>query len=126
MAAADLRTVDDLVLAEKGVGTSHAPVYPKGVVTPGWREVEWRNFGNEAEGRFHGGIWLGEPGTAAIEAMPFDEFCVLRRGSVRFEDSQGGSREFTAGDCFFVPRGFDGRWTLLEPVEMAYVALGPF
>jgi uncharacterized cupin superfamily protein len=121
-----MTSVADIVLAREGAGTSHSPEYPDGAASPGWREVEWRNFGDEAEGRFHGGIWLGEPGTAAIDELPFDEFCVLRRGSVRFEDSQGGTRDFTEGDCFFVPRGFEGRWTLLEPVELAYVALGPF
>ncbi|KPG96064.1 hypothetical protein AEQ67_19100 [Pseudomonas sp. RIT-PI-q] len=109
-----------------GAGSRHAPEYPEGGASKGWTEIEYRNFGDEAEGRFYGGVWFGKPGWVALDDFPFDEFCYVRKGVVRFTDSCGESRDFATDDAFFLPRGFTGRWEVIEATELAYVALGPF
>ena len=120
------KTIQDIVKVEPGVGTRHIREYPPGTVSDTWNEVEWRCFGDLAAGSHLGGVWIGDPGTAAIGGMPFDEFCYLQSGRTRFTDSNGESREFWEGEGFLVPRGFTGQWEVLEPVQMMYVALGPF
>jgi uncharacterized cupin superfamily protein len=120
------KSVSDIVTIGPDVGTKNVLEISADSASASWNEVEWRNFGSEAEGRFYGGVWFGEPGIAVLDKLGFDEFCYIRKGVVRFIDAMGENRRFFAGDGFFIPRGFQGEWEVIESTEMAYVALGPF
>lgn len=118
--------VEDIIEVGPGIGRSRTPVYPEGMVSEGWSETEWRNFGSVEEGRYYGGVWYGSPGTATISSIPSDQFVCIRRGHVRFTDQNGNSRDFTEGAAFLMPHGFSGQWELTTEVEIVYIALGPF
>lgn len=119
------KTIDDIIEVGPGLGTSSTPTYPDGAVTPGWKEIEWRNFGSQEAGSYYGGVWFGAPGTAKL-VIPSDQFVCIRRGAARFTDDNGDSRYFNEGDAFLMPKGFSGEWELLRETEIVYVALGPF
>ncbi|GAB2862943.1 cupin domain-containing protein [Lentzea nigeriaca] len=118
--------VDDIRTITVGSGTPVHPEWPPGHAGPTWSETEWRSFGSETGNRWFGGAWEGEPGTLDLPAYPYDELCVMLAGRVALTDEQGGRRVFEAGEAFFVPRGFRGRWETLEPSRKIFVALGPF
>ncbi|WP_066367457.1 cupin domain-containing protein [Herbidospora mongoliensis] len=90
-------------------------------VSPGWREVEHRAH-LEVPGAL-AGAWEGTPGSVRIPHWPYHEVCVLLRGRVAIEDTQGGRREFGAGESFLVPAGFDGWWHTLEATEKIFVGI---
>ncbi len=70
------------------------------------------------------GSWQGEVGWVRIDSWPYDELCVMTKGSVELEDRAGSVRRFNAGDIFFVPQGFAGIWRTLEPSEKVFVTIG--
>ena len=89
--------------------------------TPGWTETEYRSF--EVAQRSFGGFWTGEPGEVAFDSWPYNEICVITKGRVAVVDAEGARREFAAGESFFIPAGFAGRWVTVEPSEKIFVAI---
>ncbi len=118
--------IDDIREIRVGDGDVVIPVWPPGDADATWSEHEWRAFGDEADGRFFGGAWDGQPGTLRLGNYPYDEVCVMLSGRVALVDTAGGRREFGAGQAFFVPRGFSGTWITIEESQKIFVALGPF
>jgi uncharacterized cupin superfamily protein len=118
--------VKDMVLIGAETGRKNVPEYPEGSTSDSWNEVEWTNFGSYPDGPFFGGIWYGEPGRCDIDSFPWDEFCYMKKGRVRFVDTDGNSIEFEEGDGFLCPHEFSGYWEVLEYTEMPFVAIGPF
>ncbi|MER6409661.1 cupin domain-containing protein [Streptomyces humidus] len=102
-------------------GTPIVPEWTPGEASEGWRETEYRSFAS-ADGRLFGGGWEGEPGTLRLDPYPYDEICVMISGRVALVDTEGGRREFGAGEVFFVPRGFRGVWETLEPSKKFFFA----
>ena len=90
-------------------------------VSAGWSEAEHRaqliRTGSIA------GFWEGTPGRVAFDSWPYNEICVILRGRVGIEDSDGRMSEFGAGDAFVVPAGFRGAWHTLEPTEKIFVGV---
>jgi len=81
------------------------------------------SFCSSSDQKFHVGVWqstayaedLGEAG------YPADEFCVVLSGSASLTDEAGKSEVFSAGDCYFVPKGFKGSFRVIETMRKYYV-----
>jgi len=81
--------------------------------------LEWQEH---AAGRAAGiGVWECTPGSWTIEDARHDEILVVQSGRVRLTDAGGRSIEATVGDTVLLPRGWHGRWEVLETVRKIYV-----
>ena len=49
------------------------------------------------------------------------EFCTVLSGRVALTDPDGSVQEFGAGDSYIVPKGFEGRFEVLETLRKIYV-----
>ncbi|GAA2209008.1 hypothetical protein GCM10009850_044660 [Nonomuraea monospora] len=87
-----------------------------------WAEQEFRVFGGQATS-FTGGYWTGEPGAVRFDSWPYDEICVILKGRVAVRDPAGRSKEFGAGEAFYIPQGFQGDWITVEPSEKVFLAV---
>lgn len=76
-------------------------------------------FFASAGGQFRAGYWASAPQKVAI-AYDKDEICVLLEGSVVLTDSEGRATTYRKGDTFVIPRGFQGTWETVEPVQKFY------
>ena len=77
-----------------------------------------------ADGRLDAGTWEGTAGSWRVSYSE-TEVCLLLAGRVRLVASDGTAREFTAGEAFVVPSGFEGTWEVLEPARKLYVIYQP-
>ncbi|TJW00091.1 MAG: DUF861 domain-containing protein [Mesorhizobium sp.] len=68
------------------------------------------------------GIWRCGPYTEHYDDYPADEFMVVLEGAVTLE-AEGFSETYSKGDCFFVPKGFQGIWRQTEPMLKFYVII---
>ncbi len=71
------------------------------------------------------GVWSCTPGSWPIENRPDTEAVVVVSGRARIEDADGQSREVGPGDVVVLPRGWSGRWEILETLQKVYVLIGP-
>ncbi|MBM0123632.1 cupin domain-containing protein [Pimelobacter simplex] len=117
-----VKTLADVLSIEVGTGSAVVPEWEPGTASAAWEETEWRTFGAD-ESRPFGGAWEGRPGSLRLDEYPYDEVCVMLTGVVALVDSTGERREFRAGEAFFVPKGFSGRWETVEPATKVFVAL---
>ncbi len=67
------------------------------------------------------GVWECTPGGWAIESRPDHETVQLLAGRARLTNADGSSVELTAGDVLTLPKGWSGRWDILETVRKLYV-----
>ena len=44
-------------------------------------------------------------------------------GKLRLTDSDGAVSELSDGDLFFLPKGWSGRWEVIEPICQLYVII---
>src|SRR5579863_1620468 len=72
----------------------------------------WNHYGDPS-GQFFAGVWAATRGCWRI-AYTEHEFCQLLQGRIRLRSSEGRTWEFSAGDSFVVPAGFEGTWEVLE------------
>ncbi|MER5686348.1 cupin domain-containing protein [Streptomyces sp. NPDC002205] len=114
-------TIDRIRTITLTGGEPVVPEWPPGQASDDWTETEWRGLAS-ADGRLVGGGWEGQAGTLLLDPYPYDEICVMVSGRIALVDTEGGRREFGAGDVFFVPRGFRGTWHTLEPSRKFFFA----
>lgn len=117
-----VKTVADLVSFQDA---TTAPTIdfprPERLVKGNPRRQTWNHYTDSGE-RFFSGVWECEPGAWKVFYDPNeDEFCYILSGRFRLYDSQGNHREFSAGDAFVIPGGFEGVWETLETVRKLYV-----
>ncbi|HVQ87378.1 MAG TPA: cupin domain-containing protein [Actinomycetes bacterium] len=74
---------------------------------------------HDADG-FQVGVWECTPGGWAIENRPDSETVRILKGRARLTDVGGDSVELTAGDVLVLPKGWSGRWDILETVRKYY------
>jgi uncharacterized cupin superfamily protein len=74
----------------------------------------------EADG-IDAGVWRCEPGGWPIVDRPDTEVMLVLSGRARITANNGTSREVTGGDVFVLPKGWTGRWDVLETLEKLYV-----
>jgi uncharacterized cupin superfamily protein len=67
------------------------------------------------------GVWECTPGGWAITDRGDTETMLLLRGSVRITPLDGETVELGEGDVFVLPKGWSGRWDVLETVRKLYV-----
>lgn len=47
----------------------------------------------------------------------------MLQGHVALIDTQGGRKDFRAGEAFFVPKGFSGVWLTVQPSSKIFIAV---
>lgn len=94
---------------------------PDRLVTGVPERKTWNHY-RSADGLVDSGVWECQPGAWKV-FYPEDqeELCVLQAGHMRLHDSQGGYKEFKAGDAFVIPGGFIGVWETLVTVRKFYL-----
>ena len=78
-----------------------------------------QNYFSDDIGQFHSGIWESSPGKWRV-AYAENEFCGILSGRVVLTNADGQAQEFTSGDAFVIPAGFEGTWETLETVRKWY------
>ena len=82
------------------------------------RQRAW-NFFSDPSGQFHAGRWSSTPGRWRVRYTE-NELCVMTAGRVVLHGPVGERLEFSAGDAFIIPAGFDGTWEVLEKCSKIY------
>jgi uncharacterized cupin superfamily protein len=77
------------------------------------------NYFSDATEQFHAGRWSSTRGKWRIRYSE-SEFCCLTKGRVALENQAGDRWEFTAGQAFVVPSGFEGTWEVIEECTKFY------
>jgi uncharacterized protein len=108
-------------VAPSTLRSSQPPLDSYDSVSPDWQENEYRVDLGSA--RVEGGYWAGSAGSVAFNSWPYNELCVILKGRVRVEATQGEVHEFGAGESFLIPQGFSGVWHTLEPTEKIFVGV---
>ena len=67
------------------------------------------------------GIWACTPGGWSIVERPDTETVRILAGLARLTDAGGRSVDLGPGDVLVLPKGWSGRWDILEPVRKLYV-----
>jgi len=74
---------------------------------------------HESDG-FQVGVWECTPGGWAIENRPDSETVRILAGRARLTNADGSSVELSVGDVLVLPKGWSGRWDILETVRKFY------
>ncbi len=69
------------------------------------------------------GIWACTPGGWSITDRPDSETVHIMGGRCRLTNVDGTSRELGPGDSALLPRGWSGRWDILEPLRKFYLTV---
>lgn len=77
-----------------------------------------------AGGATEAGLWACTPGGWAITDRPDTEVVLILEGRVRMTDAGGDSREIGPGEVMVLPKGWSGRWEVLETTRKLYVVVG--
>jgi len=80
-----------------------------------------RIFFGADDGPVEVGVWACTPGGWAIVDRPDTETVQILTGRARLTDAGGRSADLGPGDVLVLPRGWSGRWDVLEPVRKLYV-----
>ncbi len=78
----------------------------------------WNHYA-DASNQFFAGVWASTRGKWRVRYVEH-EFCCMTQGRVRVTSAAGEQWEFTAGDSFVVPGGFEGTWEVLEDCRKLY------
>jgi len=82
------------------------------------RQRVW-NFFSDTSGQFHAGRWSSTIGRWRVRYTE-NELCVMTAGRVALRSAAGERLEFSVGDAFIVPAGFEGTWEVLEECSKIY------
>jgi uncharacterized cupin superfamily protein len=74
-----------------------------------------------ADGSVEVGVWACTPGGWAISHRPDTETVRILSGRARLTDADGLAVDLGPGDVLVLPKGWSGRWDILEPVRKLYV-----
>jgi len=67
------------------------------------------------------GVWECTPGGWSIENRPDHETVQILAGRARLTNADGSAVELAAGDVLTLPKGWSGRWDILETVRKLYI-----
>ena len=73
------------------------------------------------DGSVQVGLWACTPGGWSITDRPDTETVRILAGRARLTDAGGTAVELTTGDVLVLPKGWSGRWDILEPVRKLFV-----
>jgi len=69
----------------------------------------------------HSGVWTCSVGGWPETDYAVDEVMVMVEGHLRITDTDGTVHDLRAGDTFFLPRGWAGRWDVIEDMKKIFV-----
>ena len=75
----------------------------------------------EGDGLPDVGVWECTPGSWEVTDRPDTEIVHILAGRAVISDAAGEEREVATGDVLMLPRGWSGRWDVLETVRKLYV-----
>ena len=75
--------------------------------------------------KFTSGVWQAEKFNTEIIAFPYNEFIMLKQGSLVCTDNQGVKHRINAGQALFVPQGARCSWQATEKVSIHFVQVKP-
>lgn len=67
------------------------------------------------------GVWECTPGVWDVEGAAASETIVITAGRGRLTDAGGRSVDVGPGDTVLLPRGWHGRWEVVETLRKIYV-----
>jgi uncharacterized cupin superfamily protein len=70
------------------------------------------------------GVWECTPGGWAIKDRPDHETVQILAGRAILTNADGSSSELSAGDVLTLPKGWSGRWDIVETVRKLYFISG--
>lgn len=70
------------------------------------------------------GVWECTPGGWPIENRPDHETVQILAGKARLTNADGTSVELNTGDVLTLPKGWSGRWDIVESVRKLYFITG--
>lgn len=80
----------------------------------------FRTWDTKVEGGLHTGIWEATPGTWRVSYDEW-EYCRILAGRSIITGDDGTVMKVGPGDSFAIPRGFKGRWEVVETTRKEYV-----
>ena len=104
--------LNDATTADPG---EHTP--KENSVTPGQTDVSFRLW---ARDDFKVGIWEATPGVSKAVRQN-DEICQILSGSATITEADGTSFDIGPGTLFVTPAGWEGTWTIHEPLRKMFV-----
>lgn len=78
-------------------------------------------FAALTEGNVESGIWTSDVGVWDETDYPVDEVMLMTKGLLRITDADGSTHDLAMGSIFALPKGWAGRWEVLEPMAKIYV-----
>lgn len=69
------------------------------------------------------GVWSCTEGGWPIVARPDTEVVLILTGKAVITDDDGTATNVGPGDLFVLPKGWSGRWDIIEPVEKLFVTV---
>lgn len=85
-------------------------------------EREYIGFTNDA-GNFSMGTWSCEAAKFDMEPFSMHEFVYVLEGSTTITEEDGTQHEFSAGDCFFIPKGTVCQWHIPTFIKKHFAGL---
>ena len=84
-------------------------------------QMSGRILYKNAEETVEGGVWACSPGGWTVTDRLDTETVQILSGLARLSDAGGSSVDLGPGDILVLPKGWSGRWDVLEPVRKLYV-----
>ncbi len=69
------------------------------------------------------GTWTCTEGAWPIDSKPETELFIVVSGRMRLVEAGGRAADFGPGDAGIVPRGWNGRWEVLEDARKVWATL---
>ncbi|MER7395321.1 cupin domain-containing protein [Streptomyces sp. NPDC000151] len=66
------------------------------------------------------GLWQCTPGSWPLRDIPYTEFVHMLHGHSLITDADGRTTELRPGDVLVLPRGWSGRWEVVETTRKLY------
>lgn len=87
-------------------------------------QISWTGF--DAPDDVRVGVWEAEPGGWPIVNRPDTETCHIVSGRATITDEATGEKqEISAGDVMVFPKGWSGRWDVVETIRKVYSIVVP-
>jgi uncharacterized cupin superfamily protein len=99
------------------------PTGPRAGADRGQPETWTRVIFQSPDGRMQVGVWQCTPGGWAIVDRPDTETVHILEGRARITDADGGVHDLSEGDAIVLPKGWSGRWDIVETVRKLYVTV---
>lgn len=99
------------------------PTGPRAGADHGHPETWTRTLFASPDGRVQVGIWQCTPGGWSIVDRPDTETVHVLEGRARITDADGTVHDLSEGDAIVLPKGWSGRWDIIETVRKLYVTV---